>query len=142
MRRVEEGSRGFHPSGWLRASDLTCCLISLVGVQWSSLRINKQAPPPFRVSEAGITWHALAVARTHTPPDVSMCPSCIRYNFSDNVQSVRPVDSNFLQDPPVSRVGCTPPRQRSHRILAGGCPPPTSLCALPKLLSLSCQGLL
>jgi hypothetical protein len=31
----------------------------------------------------------------------------------------------------VSRVDCPPPRQRTHRRLAGGCPPPTSLCALP-----------
>ena len=35
----------FHPSGWLRASALTCRLISLVGVKWSCLRINKQAFP-------------------------------------------------------------------------------------------------
>ena len=33
----------FHPSGWLRASALTCRSISLVGVKWSCLRINKQA---------------------------------------------------------------------------------------------------
>jgi len=35
----------FHPSGWLRASALTCRLISLVGVKWSCLRINKAFPP-------------------------------------------------------------------------------------------------
>ena len=33
---------------WLQASVLTCCLISLVGVKWSCLRIIKQAFPPFR----------------------------------------------------------------------------------------------
>ena len=33
-------------SGWLRTSALTCRLISLVGVTWSCLRINKQASPP------------------------------------------------------------------------------------------------
>ena len=36
----------FHPSGWLRASALTCRLISLVGVKWSCLRIDKRAFPP------------------------------------------------------------------------------------------------
>jgi len=36
-----------HPSGWGRASALTCRLISLVGVKWSCLRINKQAVPPY-----------------------------------------------------------------------------------------------
>ena len=36
----------FHPLGWLRASALTCRLISLVSVKWSCLRINKQAFPP------------------------------------------------------------------------------------------------
>ena len=39
-------SPDFHPSGWLRASALTCRLIPLVGVKWSCLRINKQAFPP------------------------------------------------------------------------------------------------
>ena len=52
-------------------------------------------------------------------------------NSSENVQSVLPVDFYFLQDPPVSRVDCPPPRQRTQRLLAGGCPPPTSLFALP-----------
>ena len=42
----------FHPSGWLRASALTCRLISLVGVKWSCLRIDKQAFPPFVRSPA------------------------------------------------------------------------------------------
>jgi len=36
----------FHPSGWLRASARTCRLISLVGVKWPCLRINKPASPP------------------------------------------------------------------------------------------------
>ena len=36
----------FHPSGWFRASALTCRLISLVGVKWSCLQIDKQAFPP------------------------------------------------------------------------------------------------
>ena len=36
----------FHPSEWLRASVLTCRLISLVGVKWTCLRIDKQAFPP------------------------------------------------------------------------------------------------
>ena len=58
--------------------------------------------------------------------------------FSDNVSSVRPVNFDFFQDPPVSRVDCPAPRQRTHRLLADGCPPPTSLCALPRLLSLRC----
>ena len=35
----------FHPSGWLRARALTCRLISLVGMKWSCLRINKVASP-------------------------------------------------------------------------------------------------
>ena len=38
----------FHPSGWLRSSALTCRLISLVGVKWSCLQINKPAFPPLR----------------------------------------------------------------------------------------------
>ena len=33
-------------SGRLRASALTCRLISLVGVKWSCLRMNKPAFPP------------------------------------------------------------------------------------------------
>ena len=37
-----------HPLGWLRAGALTCCPISLVGVRWSYLRIDKQAISPFR----------------------------------------------------------------------------------------------
>ena len=32
-------------SGWLRASALTCRLISLVGVQWSCLRIKQAFLP-------------------------------------------------------------------------------------------------
>ena len=31
----------FHPSGWLRASALTCRSIPLDGVKWSCLRINE-----------------------------------------------------------------------------------------------------
>ena len=38
-------SCNFHPLGWLWASALTCRLISLVGVKWSCLRIDKQAFP-------------------------------------------------------------------------------------------------
>jgi len=34
------------PNWWLWASALTCSLISLVGVKWSWLRINKQASSP------------------------------------------------------------------------------------------------
>jgi hypothetical protein len=33
----------FHPSGWSRASALARCLISLVGVKWSCLRIDEHA---------------------------------------------------------------------------------------------------
>ena len=36
----------FHPSGWLRASALTCPQISLVGVKWSCFRINQRSSPP------------------------------------------------------------------------------------------------
>ena len=36
-----------HPSGWLQASALTYCLISLVGVKWSCLRIDKKLSPLF-----------------------------------------------------------------------------------------------
>ena len=39
-------SRYLHPSEWLRVSALTCRLISLVGVIWSILPINKHAFPP------------------------------------------------------------------------------------------------
>ena len=35
-----------HPSGWLRTSALTCRWISLVGVKWSCLLIDKQSFPP------------------------------------------------------------------------------------------------
>ena len=48
VRRGETCPCNCHPSGWLRASALTCRLISLVGVKWSCLRINKQAFPPLQ----------------------------------------------------------------------------------------------
>jgi len=50
--RTRRTGRRFHPSGWLRAGVLTCRLISLVGVKWSCLRINKQAFPPGWQDEA------------------------------------------------------------------------------------------
>ena len=44
-----------HPLGWLRASALTCCLISLVDVKWSCLLIKKQAFPPIFI-DLGLAW--------------------------------------------------------------------------------------
>ena len=42
----------FHPSGWLRASALTCRSIPLDGVRWSCLRINENplSSYPIKVS--------------------------------------------------------------------------------------------
>ena len=45
----------FHPSGWLRASALTRRLVSLVGVKWSCLRINKQAFAPFSAEQVPVS---------------------------------------------------------------------------------------
>jgi len=47
------------PSGWLLAvRALTSRLIFLTGVQWSCLRINKPAPPPFAKVSSG-AWAPL-----------------------------------------------------------------------------------
>jgi len=74
----------FHPSGWLRASALTCRLISLVGVTWSYFRIDQQAflklskqeelrqqrergdAPRCRETHAYTHTHSLSLSHTHT----------------------------------------------------------------------------
>ena len=54
----------FHSSGWLWASVLTCRFISLVGVKWSCLRINKQAfPSGHWILSRRKATHALAGGR-------------------------------------------------------------------------------
>jgi len=58
--------KGFAPPrscrSWLRASALTCRLISLVVVKWSCLRINQTAFPPvqttYGLSRSRTGWRA------------------------------------------------------------------------------------
>ena len=86
---------GFHPLGWLRASALTFRLISLVGVKWSCLRINKQASPPLQrylgnknLVRAIISYKHSGSMKTTTHLDrMSHCKSASGTNWSNRWSS-------------------------------------------------------
>ena len=60
----------FHPSGWLRASALTCRSISLDGMKWSCLRINEtplspEGPLPGALPKRGLIKTGLGRVQEH-----------------------------------------------------------------------------
>ena len=101
------GSRNIHPSGWLRASALTCRLISLVGVKWSCLRINKHA---FRPLSTGPAEHEAALgAGAPQEPQLGplCCPQgCYRPSIGSRVHLLSDASIYFIS--PRPSAGSTP----------------------------------
>ena len=61
----------------------------------------------------------------HARPVPSSTKLTCRDKFSDNVSSVHQVDLHSFQESRISRVDCTLPRRRSHRLLEDGCERPS-----------------